>query len=72
VKGGGCRVEGFWVKCLEFQNLGLMVEGLGYSGTSLIRKRLPLGHYSRHMSRALHMYGGPGGVIVPYERGTPV
>ena len=29
------------------------VEAIAYRGTSLIRKRPPLGPYSRHMSRAL-------------------
>ena len=43
--------------------------GLGYRGTSLIRKRHPLGPYSRHMRRTLR---GPRGDAFLYERGTPV
>jgi hypothetical protein len=39
-----------------------------YKGTSLIRKRLTLGPYSRDMPRPS---GGPGGAAVSYERGTP-
>ena len=37
-----------------------------YMGTSLIRKRTPLEHYRRRMSRVL------GGWALSYERGTPV
>ena len=41
----------------------------GYRATSLTRKRLPLGPYSRPMPRALRWsFGG----AVSYERGTPV
>jgi len=42
---------------------------LEYRGTSLIRTRVPLGPYSRHMSSS---YGAPRGWAVSYERGTPV
>jgi hypothetical protein len=38
----------------------------GYRGTSLIRKRTPLGPYSRPMRKVLE------GGAVSYERGTPV
>jgi len=41
-----------------------------YRGTSLIRKRLLLGPYSRHMPRAL--WWSLGGGAVSHERGTPV
>jgi len=41
-----------------------------YRGTSLIRKRNPLGPYSTPVPRAL--WCSQGGGAVSYERGTPV
>ena len=41
-----------------------------YRGTSLIRKRTPLGPYRRPMPRGT--WGGPGGWAFSHERGTPV
>jgi len=42
---------------------------MGYRVSSLIRKRPPLGPYSRI---SLGPYGGPGDRVVSYEGGTPV
>ena len=53
VQGSGCRVQGsgFMVHGSWFRVQGSGC--VGYRGTSLIRKRLPLGTYSRPMPRAL-------------------
>ena len=48
---------------------GLIVTNLRYRGTSLIRKHLPPGPYSRPIP--LGPYGGPGGDAFSDERGTP-
>jgi hypothetical protein len=42
----------------------------GRRGTSLIRKRTPLGPFRRPMPRVL--WGSSGGGAFSYERGTPV
>jgi len=62
VRGGGGRAGGERGEGLRLP-LQLL---LRYRGTSLIRKRTPLGPYRRPMSRVL------GGWVFSYERGTPV
>jgi len=66
------------LSCTTFRvhttSLGALIShrigGGAYRGTSLIRKRHPVGPYSRTMPRLL--WRSWGGGAVSYQRGTPV
>ena len=65
-----CRASSKDEPSLGGRRLWLPGMDLPYRGTSLIRKRIPLGPYRRPMSRVLK--GVLGGFAFSYGRGTPV